>query len=558
MKIDTLLKADNHSAEDLPEYEDSATVSDASDRSYSLASHWLRDCLANHSLCNQTSDADFEPPTRVIDIGIRDGKYVPRLYLTSKQDVNMKYIALSHCWGKIKPAILQKHMLRNMTCGIDWLQLPRTFQDAMIVTLRLGFHYLWIDSLCIIQDCQEDWSKESGTMQNVYANCVLTIAASWGKDSGSGLFIERKPLNQQPCRIFGNACTGTYIETEHINIRKSARFLNEESLEKRAWAVQEQFLPPRILSYRSFELQWDCLESRGSESWPTGLRGRAKKVIAKRQWQYRPENTAFREISSLKARRARFDLDDINNFYAHWDDILQRYTKACLTFQSDVFVALSGLTKSIEKWTGLTNIFGLWKELLPIDLLWERWNTGVDDATRSLLYPTWSWGSLVGTESDLVTFSDWRYLSSVGFEEKWPAPVKSRVMSLDPPSAASESNMRIEIQGPTFCTNLMPPSDGWLSGYPPTLQGIKESYCLFDFPGEHVSVENVFCLVIIKGQRRNSTSVSMGLILARPKHEKEEYIRIGVWRQILGPEDNLESHEEDIILNAKERTIFLI
>ena len=64
----------------------------------------------------------------------------------------MKYIALSHYWGQTKILILEEHILETITYGIDWLRLPRTFQDAMIVTRRLGFRYLWIDSLCIIQD----------------------------------------------------------------------------------------------------------------------------------------------------------------------------------------------------------------------------------------------------------------------------------------------------------------------------------------------------------------------------------------------------------------------
>lgn len=117
----------------------------------------------------------------------------------------MKYVAPSHCWGITNTAILKNGTLRTMTDGIDWSKLPKTFQGAIYVTRRLGFRYLWIDYLCIIQDSPEDWSKESGTMHAVYANCVLTIGASWGKDSGTGLFIERKPLYQQPCRIFKEA-----------------------------------------------------------------------------------------------------------------------------------------------------------------------------------------------------------------------------------------------------------------------------------------------------------------------------------------------------------------
>ena len=105
----------------------------------------------------------------------------------------MKYIALSHCWGQTKVLVLMEHMLESMTRGIDWLRLPRTFQDAIVVTRRLGFRYLWIDSLCIIQDSHEDWIRESETMQNVYANCVLTVAASWGGTVVQGFLWKEIP-----------------------------------------------------------------------------------------------------------------------------------------------------------------------------------------------------------------------------------------------------------------------------------------------------------------------------------------------------------------------------
>lgn len=542
------MNADNHSVEDFPQSEDSATVSTASDSSFSLASHWLRDCLTNHRSCNHTADARLVPPTRVIDVGFRDGKLLPRLYLSSSEDLNMKYVALSHCWGEIKAPVLKKHMLRTMILGIDWQRLPKTFQDAMIVTRRLGFRYLWIDSLCIIQDSLADWIKGSGTMQNVYANCVLTIAASWGKDSGKGLFIERKPLNQQPCRIVRNACTGLYVQPNPTEIRKAVYHGNVESLERRAWAIQERFLPPRTLSYRSFELKWDCLESRGSESWPTGLRRRAARVIAQRCWLYKPENTAFRELSRLKAHSRRFNIEYIHEFYGRWNDILTKYTGAQLTYQSDIFVAISGLTESIEKWTGLTNMYGMWKELLPIDVLWIRLGRG-STATRSLLCPTWSWGSLVGTKVSTFYFFA-QDIATFCSEENFPAFVKARVISLEPASAVSESNMRLKIQGPMFYTQIVEPNDGHHSV--PILEGAG-GYCFIDGQAEHTYGENVFCLVIIEGRSRDLVSLRIGLILARPKREREEYVRVGVWRQF--------AHEEaqkDLISNAEEKTVFLI
>jgi hypothetical protein len=46
--------------------------------------------------------------------------------------------------------------------------MPATFFDATIITRELGYRYLWIDSLCIVQDFLEDWEAESQNMGNIY------------------------------------------------------------------------------------------------------------------------------------------------------------------------------------------------------------------------------------------------------------------------------------------------------------------------------------------------------------------------------------------------------
>ena len=92
--------------------------------------------------------------------------------------------------------------------------------------------------------------------------------------------------------------------------------------------------------------------------------------------------------------------------------------------------------------------------------------------------------------------------------------------------------MRIKIQGLIFCTQLKPPSDVWLGKYASTLKGIGRTSCLLDLVGEYASVENVFCLVIIeqRTKRHYGSLFRMGLILARSKHDEEEYVRLGVWK----------------------------
>ena len=480
----------------------------------------------------------------------------------------MKYVTLSHCWGQTKILILEEHTLETMTHGIDWLRLPRTFQDAMIVTRRLGFRFLWIDSLCIIQDSHEDWIRESETMQNVYANCVLTIAASWGGDGSTGLFVERNPLNQQPCRLFRNAYTGVLVQPRQTDFRRKGNGMEglkgvhpyPESLDKRAWAVQERFLPARILSYKSFELQWDCFENHGSESWPTGLRSRAKILVAKglpKEWFTSPENNAFREINLFKTRSGRFDLEYMRDFYPHWNNILEIYTRAQLTFQSDVFAAVSGITKQIEKWTGLTNIFGMWMELLPMDLLWEPLGPAFEN-TRSALCPTWSWAFRVGMNVRMIFAPRGNnLLANDDYDERYPALIKARILSLEPPLAAPESLMRIQIQGPVFCAKILR-RDGPVVDY--TLEGKAEVSATIDSPGELAPDEDKFFLLVVeRGDPETAQEIfRIGLVLARLECEKEDYIRLGVWTQRLFIGENLKRKAEDLALNAEEKTIFLI
>jgi Heterokaryon incompatibility protein (HET) len=85
--------------------------------------------------------------------------------------------------------------------GIEFETLPKTFQHAVIATARLGFHHLWIDSLCIIQDSPADWETESAIMGDIYRGSECTIAASGAEDCHGALFAERNPLLTAPCRV---------------------------------------------------------------------------------------------------------------------------------------------------------------------------------------------------------------------------------------------------------------------------------------------------------------------------------------------------------------------
>jgi Heterokaryon incompatibility protein (HET) len=88
--------------------------------------------------------------------------------------------------------------------GIEYSKLPRTFQDAVQVTRDLLIRYLWIDSLCIIQDSETDWIQEAATMADVYRHSWCNIAATKAKDGRDGCFGRRDIRSVIPCSVMAN------------------------------------------------------------------------------------------------------------------------------------------------------------------------------------------------------------------------------------------------------------------------------------------------------------------------------------------------------------------
>lgn len=93
------------------------------------------------------------------------------LFLYESKGEAVPYVTLSHCWGQtdsIHSIQTERHNLRDHKKVIKFLSLPKTFQDAVTLCRELGIKYLWIDSLCIIQNDEADWVTESAKMGSIY------------------------------------------------------------------------------------------------------------------------------------------------------------------------------------------------------------------------------------------------------------------------------------------------------------------------------------------------------------------------------------------------------
>lgn len=217
-------------------------------------------------------------PSRVIGVGPPDGSQHPRL-VESRGKMG-KYAALSHSWGDAQVLITTNDSLSKRLDQIPVTIMARTFRDAVRVVRTLGFRYLWIDSLCIIQDNKEDWAAEADRMGMVYQNATLTIAAVRATSASSGCFTDFDGLWNRPCRVFSvspeeGSCSGRPQPVYAIPHRRQETgyedtFRHRGPLDTRGWVLQEEVLSRRILAFGISGFTWECLQIDASECVPEG------------------------------------------------------------------------------------------------------------------------------------------------------------------------------------------------------------------------------------------------------------------------------------------------
>lgn len=183
---------------------------------FELIRSWLTQCN-RHARCNQHLDTinapNFSVPERVIDICPAGNEASVKLVLGEELDpsTDYRYVALSHCWGD--PSTIPKTVPTNLLehqQQIEISSLSKTFRDAIVVTQEIGVRYLWIDSLCIVQDSEEDFEEECGRMHLIYNRAYCNLSAQDSADVSGGLFIPRGgelPLRPWDAAPSGPLCT---------------------------------------------------------------------------------------------------------------------------------------------------------------------------------------------------------------------------------------------------------------------------------------------------------------------------------------------------------------
>jgi hypothetical protein len=354
--------------------------------------NWLQQCLKEHDCCKKKATLamifstdnmhivrdlgnDDRMPRRLLWIDPGTGSEHLNLVEVGKATDEIPYIALSHSWGPGETFKTTTANIDKLKAGIRLSDLPRTFREAAEVTRGLGHEYLWIDSLCIIQDDPKDWKDEAPRMAVVYGNAVCSIMAMDSIDSYGGLLGDP---NSKPGILLS-----------------------------RAWVVQERMIPSRTLVFTNNRVYWECRECDASQDNPNFVRrppqNDAEKIPTHPKELFalmrdfrveglteNPDEHEFVEIyEGLYAEKETYD-----PFLKAWWEFVELYTPCKLSFESDKFLAVNGVAATTQRFTRLRNCWGLWRDFIDQDLLWSIDPKGpLSRRPKRWRAPFWSWAS---------------------------------------------------------------------------------------------------------------------------------------------------------------------
>ncbi|KAK1751163.1 heterokaryon incompatibility protein-domain-containing protein [Echria macrotheca] len=388
------------------------------ERAVALAQRWMSLCDATHPKCAPASSG---LPKRLVDV--RDGVKLVDTLVDEHVFPEEPYATLSHCWGGRRAAqILPKtthDTLYQHRQGIDWASLPQLFKDVVLLTRALGFRYIWIDSLCIIQDDQEDWMVESTKMADVYQNAILNIAATSMRNASASLFQPRvhgqgfrefeqrdglaKSPSQETIRIDpqdGPIFSRISHDRSHEVLYGDLSYFRTsmEPLFNRAWVFQERLLCRRTLHFAASELLWECRTdcfcecSRITNTHALSIRNVNSVALEPSSEAgdsnstsrfVRPKKVLFKDVCEGPTTQPALDF---------WLRAVEEYSFLYLTRESDRPIALAGIAKQIKCDASPTYLAGLWRADLARALLWAPYpNKKVARSPTGA--PTWSWMS---------------------------------------------------------------------------------------------------------------------------------------------------------------------
>ena len=335
-----------------------------------LIKNWIYTCQKHHGdKCQITHDDKYNSMIDQAYFGVIDVQDM-RLSRLPKQE-GTRYVALSYSWGNVpKPFTTSIDNVRKLQAprGIETVfsSLSRTIQDAIDLVRELGERYLWVDSICIIQDSRSSWQLNASSMDTVYSNAYFTICAADGENPSAGLrgmhsnerqFSQHMELYAPGLRLMASYLAKTYIQNSTWNTR--------------AWTFQERLLSRRCVFFADSRVFFQCRSAAMRED-----------IIAEEAlgWSIEHALDPIETLDNLDTRALQIYMRSI-----------QLYTSRKLTKPEDILNAFTGvgnlISSSLGSNTSLT--WGLPTTHFDFALLWEPRDAPKHRNLKE--FPSWSW-----------------------------------------------------------------------------------------------------------------------------------------------------------------------
>ncbi|KAL3293017.1 HET-domain-containing protein [Colletotrichum asianum] len=279
-------------------------------------------------------------------------------------------------------------------------QLAQSTKDAVRVTRKLGFRYLWVDAVCIVQDDDDDKLHELQAMRGIYQNATLTVVASHSQSALVGFATFDPPTGCQlpfvlPDGSMGNVtAVPTQIQFGH-NITRP--------IDQRGWTFQERMLSKSLLIFDYGELKWRCATypkmrerrktadrthpaenisiqgapSEVSVTSSSATTSIAASIATESAFTFPLTPLAFDDqglmLDQICAQRSFLsDKGDPEARRRLWKSFVGEYSQRMFTHNEDRLPAVAGLIEALEMTWNDKCIAGIWLSRLIEDLFWGR------------------------------------------------------------------------------------------------------------------------------------------------------------------------------------------
>ena len=398
---------------------------------WSHVQRWMSECISSHPMCKMRRRSPGFLPTRLLYVPFGPMPPEPRYRLVDMRTQHLdwlghSYLTLSHVWGR-NPDPRWETRLQNvaerLAVGIHRDNLSQSFQDAVDAAARLQVPYLWIDSLCIIQDDDKDKHCEISAMQQVYSNAFVNLSATSAANGHEGLTSSYELHPRTLWTFWGKDDTAEQYQIIDLSFWRDR--VTETTINSRGWVLQERVLAPRVLHFGFDQLLWECCDLAAAEEFPSGIPG-----------EFLGDYAGFKQKANVLVRAeldqkaaAMVNLDDkaaeYRRYHKIWQQLVGPYGDSELTKPEDKLPAISGLARTVHEHLGGDEyLAGLWRRSLLSDLLWivEKTQRRIRGTTADGMYektweasrratayraPSWSWASVDGelTIPTLLDFS---------------------------------------------------------------------------------------------------------------------------------------------------------